>query len=140
VTARAAAVLVAVLGIAPAAEAKLVPRFDPLVAARGERVTVDLGYTEPYRAPLEVFLVRTRDEPHVRSRADRRLSLVGRLRRDGSGSLPSSISFVARVRPGSYTLAVWFRGTATGRWHNATAGRWRGEPRLVLRVVASQRS
>jgi hypothetical protein len=133
---RALAVTALVLVLAPTASAKLVPRFDRGTAAVGDRVTVELGYTEPYAAPLEVFLVRTRDEPSVGSRSDGRLVLVGRLRRDRSGNMPITVSFTVRVAPGRYTVAVWFRGTATHRWHNATVGLWRGAgSRLVLRVV-----
>jgi hypothetical protein len=133
------AALVVALVLAPTASAKLVPRFDRDTAATGERVRVELGYTESYLAPLEVFLVRTRDEASIRSRLDPRLTLVRRVRRDRHGNMPSSFSFVVRVTPGRYTLAVWFRGTATHTWANATAG-LRRDPALrrtmVLRVVA----
>jgi hypothetical protein len=127
----------AALLLAPDANAKLVPRFDRPAAVVGARVALELGYTEPYCAPLDVFLVRTRDEPLVRSRADPRLLLVRRLRRDAAGRMPSRVSFVVTVPPGRYTVAVWFRGSATGRWANATAGLWRGGSTgagLVLRV------
>jgi hypothetical protein len=134
---RLALLVVVALVLAPAAAAKLVPRFDRSMAAVGDRVAVELGHTDSYAPPLEVYLVRTRDEPLVRSRSDRRLVLVGRLRRGPGGNMPSRVSFVVTVPPGQYTVSVWFRGYATGRWANATEGLWRDGgigPGLVLRV------
>jgi hypothetical protein len=129
------AVAVLALVVAPAANAKLNPRFARTVAEAGERVTVELGYVDAYLPPLEVSLVRIRDEPFVRSRRDRRLVPVGLLPRDQEGPGLGRLSFVASVPPGRYTLAVWFRGTETGRWQNATSGLWRGSRRIVVRVV-----
>lgn len=133
---RLAAVALAALVVAPSAAAKLVPQFDRAVAVEGARVTVDLQYVQPYvaLAPVEVFLVRTCDEPFVQARPDGRLVRVGRLPRDDWGVRPSRVSFVVAVPPGRYTLAVWWRGrnVTAGLWRDARAGR-----RLLLDVVAS---
>jgi hypothetical protein len=136
---RTAVVLIA-LAIAPAADAKLVPAFDRAVAARGDRVAVELGYgVDAYRPPLEVSLVRVDDEPYVRGRSDRRLVRIGMLPRDATGIGAGRLTFLVTVPPGRYTLAVWFRGYGAPRWRNATAGLWRGRRGAVLRVVGPAR-
>ena len=125
--------------MASTAEAKATPRFTKQIAAPGERVGVvfERGI-ENYLAPLEVYLVATKDEPFIRVRSDRRLTRVGTLGRRGEILRPATVVFrVPRVEHGSYTLAVFFVGSATGRWANAVPGLWRDSqlgPRLVLRV------
>lgn len=129
------------LALSTAAEAKLLPGLDKRVAAPGEKVTLELGAgVEHFLAPLEVYLVSTRSEPTLTGRSDSRLRLVGRLGARGQTIRARTLVFrVPRVPPGAYTVAVYFRGTATGRWGNLAEGLWRdGGPRrspLVLRVT-----
>ena len=67
-----------------------------------------------------------------------RLTRVGTLGRRGMILRPATLVFrVPEMAHGSYTLAVFFVGSATGRWANAVPGLWRDSqlgPRLVLRV------
>ena len=134
-----AVAVIAACVTAPAADAKATPHFTKQVAAPGERVGVvfDRGI-ESYLAPLEVYLVSTKDEPFIRGRGDRRLTRVGTLGRRGMILRPATLVFrVPEMAHGSYTLAVFFVGSATGRWANAVPGLWRDSqlgPRLVLRV------
>ena len=119
-------VLVMSLAAAPASEAKLIPKLDRRVAAPGETVVVKFGPgVERFLAPLEVYLVSTAAEPTLTGRRDPRLRLVGRV---GSRDRITSHTLPFRVPPlppGRYTLAVYFRGAATGRWHNLAEGLWR---------------
>ena len=129
------------LALSAAAEAKLLPGLDKRTAAPGEEVTLELGAgVEHFLAPLEVYLVSTRAEPTLAGRSDSRLRFVGRLGTRGKTIRERTLGFrVPRVSPGSYTVAVYVRGTATGRWGNLAEGLWRdGGPRrspLVLRVT-----
>ena len=121
-------ILVALVGAslvgAPSVEAKLIPTLDKRLAAPGDKVVVEFGAgIEHYLAPLEVYLVSSRAEPTLTGRRDSRLRLVGRLGVRGRTILSHRLTF--RVPPlpaGRYTLAVYFRGTATGRWHNLLEG------------------
>jgi hypothetical protein len=137
------AVLVAGLFASATTEAKLIPKLDKRAAAPGETVGVDFGRgVEHYLAPLEVYLVRTGAEPKVTGRDDPRLSLVGWLGTRGWTISKSRLTFrVPSLPSGRYTLAVFFRGTATGRWHNLTEGLFRDasfRDRLVIRIVRRQ--
>jgi hypothetical protein len=141
--------LIVGLAVAPAAEAKLVPRMNMQVAAPGMSVTVDFGsgtahYLEEYYAPLEISLLPVRTALAITGRGDAlrhddlRLRHVGQLGRGGKPIVTSHLTFrVPRLAPGRYALAVFFRGTATGRWTNITAGWW-GLPRF-WRDLALQR-
>jgi len=121
-------------------EAKLIPTLDKRVAAPDETVVVEFGAgVERFLAPLEVFLVPTVVEPTLSGRGDGRLRLVGRV--GTRGNTIRSRRLVFRVPPlptGKYTLAVYFRGTSTGRWANLAEGLWRDasfRDRLVIRIV-----
>jgi hypothetical protein len=132
----AAVALVAV----SAANAKAVPRLSKTVASPGDLIAVEFGRGATYYlAPLEVYLVRTTAEPTISGRHDRRLRLVGKLGRAGEPIDRTRLRFrVPRVPIGTYTLAVWFRGTATGRWHNLAQGLWRDpnlKDDLILKIV-----
>jgi hypothetical protein len=124
----------------PAADAKLVPKLSERVAAPGQRVVVSFGeVASVYLAPLEVYVVRTSVEPRITDRTDTRLRFVGRLGRKGEPITASRLSFrVPRVAAGDYTLAVWFRGSETGRWANLASGLWLDGtfgPQLRLRIT-----
>ena len=126
---------------ATSADAKIIPRLDKRVAARGQRVVVNFGEgAGAYLAPLEVYLVRTAVEPRVTRRTDSRLRFVGRLGRNGNPIVVNRMSFrVPHLPAGEYTLAVWFKGSETGRWHNLSEGLWRDAtfgPRLRLRITS----
>lgn len=126
---------------APAAEAKIIPSLSTRVAAPGQRVVVNFGEgARAFLAPLEVHLVRTAVEPRVTRRTDARLHFVGRLGKTGEVITTTRLGFrVPRLPAGEYTLAVWFKGSATGRWHNLASGLWRDAsigPRLRLRVTS----
>ena len=127
------AVLVAVAA-APAAEGKITPKMNKRVAAPGERVTVDFtSDVMHYLAPFYVALVPVKAAPTLRGRNDRRQTVVGKLGTEGEQMSNSKLSFRVPALPaGRYALAVWFKGSATRRWHNLVEGRWR--PSLVLRV------
>lgn len=123
-----------------AASAKAVPRLSTTVAAPGDPVTVDFGRgATHYLAPLEVYLVRIAVEPEITGRRDPRLHLVGKLGSVNKPITATKLRFrVPHLAPGRYTLAVWFKGTATNRWHNLAAGLWRDATlrgRAVLRIV-----
>jgi hypothetical protein len=135
-----ATIVVAALVAVPGASAKAVPRLSTTVAAPGDPVTVDFGRGATYYlAPLEVYLVRIRDEPKITGRSDPRLRLVGKLGRINQPIKATKLRFrVPRIPTGKYTLAVWFKGTATNRWHNLAEGLWRDatlKGRIVLRIV-----
>jgi hypothetical protein len=128
------------LGVVSAANAKAVPRLSKTVAAPGDALAVEFGPgARYYLAPLEVYLVRTVVEPKITGRDDRRLRLVGKLGRVGEPIEITRLAFrVPRVPAGKYTLAVWFKGTVTGRWNNLAQGLWRDatlRDGLLLRVV-----
>ncbi len=123
-----------------AASAKAVPRLSKTVAAPGDLVSVDFGRgATHYLAPLEVDLVRITDEPQITGRSDPRLRLLGKLGRVSEPITTTKLRFrVPRVAAGRYTLAVWFKGTETHRWHNLAEGLWRDaafKDRAILRVV-----
>ena len=130
------AVAVVALVIVSAASAKAVPRLSKTVASPGDLIAVEFGPgARYYLAPLEVYLVRTTVESKITGRHDRRLRLVGKLGRAGEGIDRTRLMFrVPRVPVGSYTLAVWFKGTATGRWNNLAQGLWR-DPNLREKVI-----
>ena len=92
-----------------------------------------------YLGPFEVDLVRTAVEPRVTRRTDVRLHPVGRIGKTGVSIATTRLSFrVPRLPVGEYTLAVWFKGSETGRWHNLASGLWRDAtfgPRLRLRIT-----
>ena len=70
--------------------------------------------------------MRTSVEPRVKRRTDPSLHLVGRLGRKGEPIAVHHLSFrVPRLPGGEYTLAVWFKGSETGRWGNLAEGLWR---------------
>ena len=128
------------LAAVPAADAKLIPKLSTRVAAPGERVVVNFGAGAMlYLGPFEVDLVRPAVEPRVTRRTDVRLHRVGRLGKRGVGIPTTRLSFrVPRLPVGEYTLAVWFPGSETGRWHNLASGLWRDAtfgPRLRLRIT-----
>ena len=129
-----AAILV-VVAAAPVAEAKITPKMNKRVAAPGERVTVDFtSDVTHYLAPFYVTLVPVRAAATLRGRTDRRQTMVGRLGTEGEPMSKSKMIFrVPSLPTGSYALAVWFKGSATHRWHNLVEGRWR--PSLVLRIL-----
>lgn len=123
-----------------AADAKIIPTLTTRVAAPGQRVVVNFGEgASAYLAPVEVYLVRTAVEPRATHRTDARLQFVGRLGRKGELIAANRLSFrVPRLPAGEYTLAVWFQGSETGRWHNLASGLWRDAtlgPRLRLRIT-----
>jgi hypothetical protein len=133
-------VAVVALVVIPAANAKAVPRLSKTVASPGDVIAVEFGRGATYYlAPLEVYLVRTAVEPTISGRHDRRLRLVGKLGKAGQPIEKTRLTFrVPRLAVGTYTLAVWFKGTVTGRWHNLAAGLWRDanlRAGLILRVV-----
>jgi hypothetical protein len=135
-----AGIIVVALVAVSAASAKAVPTFSTSVAAPGDPVTVDFGRGATYYlAPLEVYLVRIAVEPKISGRRDPRLHLVGRLGTVNKPIAATKLRFrVPRLAPGRYTLAVWFKGTATNQWHNLAEGLWRDttlKDRLVLRIV-----
>jgi hypothetical protein len=134
------AIVLAALVVAPVAGAKAVPRLSTTVAAPGDLVTVAFGRGATYYlAPLEVSLVRTDVEPQITGRTDPRLRRVGKLGTAGKPIRATRLRFrVPRVASGTYTLAVWFKGTQTHRWHNLAAGLWRDatfKNGVILRVV-----
>jgi hypothetical protein len=128
-----AVVLVAIAAV-PVADGKITPKMSKRVAAPGERVTVDFtSDVVHYLAPFYVTLVPVKAAPTLRGRNDRRQTLVGRLGTEGERMLNSKLSFPVPALPtGRYALAVWFKGSATRRWHNLVEGRWR--PSLVLQI------
>jgi hypothetical protein len=128
-----ALVLVAIAA-APVANGKITPKMNKRVAVPGERVTVDFtSDVEHYLAPFYVTLVPVTAAPTLRGRGDRRQTLVGRLGTKGERMLTSKLTFRVPALPaGRYALAVWFKGSATRRWHNLVEGRWR--PSLVLQI------
>ena len=133
-------VAVVALVIVSAASAKAVPRLSDTVASPGDVIAVEFGPgARYYLAPLEVYLVRTRVESKVTGRHDRRLRLVGTLGRAGERIDKTRLVFrVPRVPVGSYTLAVWFKGTATGQWNNLVQGLWRDpnlRDKILLKIV-----
>jgi hypothetical protein len=135
-----AVVALVVLVVVPAANAKAVPRLSKTVASPGDMIAVAFGRGATYYlAPLEVYLVRTDVEPTISGRHDRRLRLVGKLGKVGEAIEKTRLTFrVPRVPAGTYTLAVWFKGTVTGRWHNLAEGLWRDanlKDGLILKVV-----
>jgi hypothetical protein len=124
----------------PAVSAKAIPRLSTKVAAPGNLVTVDFGRgATSYLAPLEVYLVRTSVESQITGRKDRRLRPVGKLGKLGQPIEATRLRFrVPHIPTGRYTLAVWFKGTQTHRWHNLAEGLWRAaipKDRLVLQVA-----
>jgi hypothetical protein len=130
---------VALVGVS-AAGAKAVPRLSKTVAAPGELVTVDFGPgATHYLAPLEVYLVRVSVEPEITGRHDPRLRLVGKLGRVHEPIRATKLRFrVPRIAAGRYTLAAWFEGTETYRWHNLAEGLWRDatfKDHAILRIV-----
>lgn len=132
-------VVVALVAVS-AASAKAVPRFSTTVAAPGDPVTVDFGRGATYYlAPLEIYLVRIAIEPEITGRRDPRLHLVGKLGSVNKPITATKLRFrVPRLALGRYTLAVWFKGTATNRWHNLAEGLWRdatSRDRLILRIT-----
>jgi hypothetical protein len=135
-----AGIVVVALVAVSAASAKAVPRLSKTVAAPGDLVTVHFGRgATQYLAPLEVYLVRISVDPKITGRSDPRLRLVGKLGRIGEPIEATTLSFhVPRVAAGRYTLAVWFKGTETHRWHNLALGLWRDatfKDRAILRVT-----
>ena len=135
-----AAIATMALMAAATASAKAVPTLSKTVAAAGDLVAVQFGPgARYYLAPLKIYLVRTTVEPMITGRHDRRLRLVGKLGRAGEPIEKTRLAFrVPRVPVGTYTLAVWFKGTTTGRWHNLAQGLWRDgnlKDDLILKVV-----
>ncbi len=132
--------IVSALAAVPAADAKLIPALSTRFAAPGQRVVVNFGEGAMlYLGPFEVDLVRTAVEPRVTRRTDVRLHRVGRLGTAGVAIAATRLGFrVPRLPAGEYTLAVWFKGSETGRWHNLAGGLWRDAtfgPRLRLRIT-----
>lgn len=128
------------LVVVSAAAAKAVPQLSKTVAFPGDVLAVEFGRGATYYlAPLEVYLVRTAVEPTITGRRDRRLRLVGKLGRAGEPIAKTRLAFrVPRVAAGTYTLAVWFKGSVTGRWHNLADGLWRDaslKHGLILKIV-----
>lgn len=133
---------IAVVGLAvvATANAKAVPRLSKTVASPGDVLAVEFGHGATYYlAPLEVYLVRTAVERMIRGRHDPRLHLIGKLGKAGEPIEKTRLMFrVPNVRAGTYTLAVWFKGTVTGRWHNLAEGLWRDanlKDGLILKVL-----
>jgi poly-gamma-glutamate synthesis protein (capsule biosynthesis protein) len=114
--------LVVAAGIAAAAaEAKLVPRLDRSSAAVGERVTVRLSPTSGYALPVYLDLLPADAAAEVGSRRDPRVVALVTIRKRTYAETRASFT-VPDVAPGSYVLALWFKGFATHRWSNALAG------------------
>src|SRR5215208_425112 len=126
-----AGALIAAAVIPPTATAKLIPRLDRSSARPGDSVGVTFGQTYGDLLPSDAA-----DE--VESRRDPRVIPLLRIRR-GSYS-PTRLRFVVPpVRPGTYVLAAWFKGTATHTWANALASLASDAvhgPRITLRIVA----
>lgn len=62
---------------------------------------------------------------------------IGQLGMPGRFGTPSTLRFeVPEVPAGDYTVAIWFKGYATGSWGNALAGI---HPLLTIRAADSTR-
>jgi len=133
-----AGALIAAAVIPPTATAKLIPRLDRSSARPGDSVGVTFGQTYGYLMPIFVDLLPSDAADEVESRRDPRVIPLLRIRR-GSYS-PTRLRFVVPpVRPGTYVLAAWFKGTATHTWANALASLASDAvhgPRITLRIVA----
>ena len=106
------------LGLLFAAEAhaKLNPTFSQRIAEPGDTVELDVGEgTELYLGRLRIFLVSAEG-------LDRLQVKLGELGTPGRFGPPRILRFkVPNVPAGDYTVAIWFKGSETGRW-NALAG------------------
>jgi hypothetical protein len=127
--------LFAALFLAPAAQAKLVPTFSEHSVKPGDVSRLELGEgAAEFLAPLKVYLVPLEVADRARAQSDPRLTKIGELGSPGHFDVPRTLRFVVpELEPGHYTAAVWFKGTETGRWHNALVGI---HPRLVIRRAA----
>ncbi len=121
-------VLALVLGLlfVTAAEAKLDPTFSQRIAKPGDRLTLDVGEGgAQFMGPLRIFLVSLDD-------GDRSQIKLGELGTPGRFDVPRILRFeVPDVPAGDYTVAIWFRGSETGRWTNALEGI---DPLLTIRA------
>jgi hypothetical protein len=117
-----AAALSALL-IVPAAEGKLLPKFNKQVARPCEVVQLDLGDgAHMFLAPLKVYLAPL-DAADAAAQSDPRLAKIGELGTPGEFDAPRILRFVVPdLPPGQYAVAIWFKGYATGRWGNAMEG------------------
>ena len=112
-------VVVLALGLlfAAVAEAKLNPTFSQRIAQPGDTIELDVGEgSAMFVGPLRIFLVSLEG-------SDRDQIKIGELGTPGKFGAPQILRFeVPDVPAGDYTVAIWFKGSETGRWANTLEG------------------
>ena len=111
------AALVVGLLFAAVADAKLNPTFSQRVAQPGDTIELDVGEGSAlFVGPLRIFLVSLEG-------ADRDQIKIGQLGTPGKFDAPQILRFeVPDVPAGDYTVAIWFKGSETGKWTNTLEG------------------
>ena len=119
-----AVALVFGLLFAGVAQAKLNPAFSERIAEPGQTVVLDVGEgSEQFLGPLRIYLVPLEVADRLRGEADPRLVKIGELGTPGEFGTPRVLTFkVPDLPDGEYTIAIWFKGYATGTWANALEG------------------
>ena len=112
-------VVVLALGLlfAAVAEAKLNPTFSQRIAQPGDTIELDVGEgSAMFAGPLRIFLVSLEG-------SDRDQIKIGELGTPGKFDAPRILRFeVPDLPAGDYTVAIWFKGSETGRWANMLEG------------------
>ena len=112
-----ATAVVLCLLVSGAAQAKLNPAFSKQNAEPGDTLELDLGDgSEQFLGPLRIFLVSLEGD-------DRPQFKIGELGTLGELGRSHVLRFkVPDLPEGEYTVAIWFKGSLTGRWANALEG------------------